>query len=638
VSSTTGRELVLKVALGPDDFPTDVRASKDLLRACAAAATEQGALLASANLPFVPKLEAQLLVESRPALLLHRYSSSLQRRLDAGMPLADALRLGARVTAQLHAGRRVHGNLRPTNILLDERGEPVLSDLATPATRDVSERLEAIASDRLRYRPPEALAEPRPGWDTWALCQILYAAAMLQGPVDDASPQRALCIPTAGIDKVEVATLKDRAIARLSAESANGRFRSRLTEKLGAVLNRGLSPMADPSPPYRFNNAAALLPRIEEITALLMPTVTDVGRILLGGAADQGQFQGESPVTFATSVACSAGITQHEDIVCGLQIVDIDAEDGGRIPVHDASFKVSTHPSGRLRYQFSIPNLPPGRYRLKMAFSIRDSDQEPATAHGSFEVRPQPGYVPPAADAPSGPVPIAEIKPTTATPGTHPGTSVDDVWASDPGSEVDAEAYSDPGAEVIEGFFPRPIAPPEEIQQDVVPVIAEVVNESAAAQAEVLTPPLAMPVPAAMQASNHFSSAGPAPSTPSMNAPLPPPMVIPKISIGAPMATVPPPPHTSAQTGLSWAALSATLGGSNDHFAIEADRLLPGAQSEGSDLPFWDESGFGAKARSIPGFDQILAMIRRDSYTAFVAAAALSFVLLLVMMALLKAF
>ena len=203
---------------------------------------------------------------------------------------------------------------------------------------------------------------------------------------------------------------------------------------------------------------------------------------------------------------------------------------------------------------------------------------------------------------------------------------------------MDAEAYSDPGAEVIEGFFPRPIAPPEEIQQDVVPVIAEVVNESAAAQAEVLTPPLAMPVPAAMQASNHFSSAGPAPSTPSMNAPLPPPMVIPKISIGAPMAAVPPPPHTSAQTGLSWAALSATLGGSNDHFAIEADRLLPGAQSEGSDLPFWDESGFGAKARSIPGFDQILAMIRRDSYTAFVAAAALSFVLLLVMMALLKAF
>ena len=102
-------------------------------------------------------------------------------------------------------------------------------------------------------------------------------------------------------------------------------------------------------------------------------------------------------------------------------------------------------------------------------------------------------------------------------------------------------------------------------------------------------------------------------------------------------AAAPPPPVTEAPE-LSWASLNAALGGSDDHFAIEADRLLPGAQREGSDLPFWDESGFGAKARSIPGFDQILTLVRRDSYTAFVAAAALSFVLLLVMMALLKAF
>ena len=638
VSTSTGRELVLKVALGAEDFPTDIRASKDLLKACADATTEQGALLASGDLDFTPQLESCLVVEGRPALLIQRYGSTLQRRMDAGMPLADALKTVARVTAQLHKSRGMHGNLRPSNILFDERGEPVLCDIATPATHGVISRLEAMATERVRYRPPEAVTEPRPGWDTWALCQVLYASAMSKGPIDDASPQQQrIRVPDEGLSKLDVATLKDRAIARLSAESANGRFRSRLTEKLGAVLNRGLSPASDPSPPYRFKNAAALHPRIEEITALLMPTVTNVGRILLGGAINQGHFQGGDAVTFSTSVACSAGITEHEDIVCGLQLTDVDAEDGGRVPVSDASFKVGKHASGRLRFQFSIPNLPPGRYRLKTAFSVRDSEQEPQVAQGAFEVRPQPGYIPPALDANPAPSPIGEIRPSADTRPETP-SRLDEIWSSDPGS--DADAHSDPGAEVIEGFFPKPIAPPEEQEEQVLPAIAEIVNETSLVQAEQAqtAEPLLMPIPAAMQAQSHFAPAGPAPSTPSMNAPSPPPRIIPKISIGLPNAVHPPPPPTSEDPGLSWSALSATLGGSEDHFAIEPDRLLPGAQSEGSDLPFWDESGFGARARSIPGFDQILAMVRRDSYSAFVAAAALSFVLLLVMMALLKAF
>ena len=45
----------------------------------------------------------------------------------------------------------------------------------------------------------------------------------------------------------------------------------------------------------------------------------------------------------------------------------------------------------------------------------------------------------------------------------------------------------------------------------------------------------------------------------------------------------------------------------------------------------------GDKLRSIPGFDLVMEWMQRDSYTAFVVAAAGSFVLLLVMMALLKA-
>ncbi len=98
------------------------------------------------------------------------------------VPVPEALRLVeqlAEVVGYLHRQGVVHGNLKPSNILLAADGIPRLTDLrlAGGLFRD-----ERSAADRGRadaaYLAPEAardpLAEPRPYTDVFALGAILY--------------------------------------------------------------------------------------------------------------------------------------------------------------------------------------------------------------------------------------------------------------------------------------------------------------------------------------------------------------------------------------------------------------------------------------------------------------------------------
>ncbi|HVS40313.1 MAG TPA: serine/threonine-protein kinase [Gemmataceae bacterium] len=110
-------------------------------------------------------------------------NGSLAGRL-AGRPLpvGEALRLVeqlAAVVSYLHRQGVVHGNLKPTNVMLAADGIPRLTDLRLlgglfPIMRPAAGREPADAA----YRAPEAardpLAEPRPYTDIYALGAILY--------------------------------------------------------------------------------------------------------------------------------------------------------------------------------------------------------------------------------------------------------------------------------------------------------------------------------------------------------------------------------------------------------------------------------------------------------------------------------
>jgi len=397
---------------------------------------------------FLPELLAEMpQADGRVGLIMPRYLSDLEHWLRGGAPLSEVLDLAVRVLHQLTsstAGGAVHGNLRPSNILIDEHGQLVLADPVVTEGRGAWSALEAATPGRMPYGPPEARFEPAGTWDTFAVCACLYRACMVSRSSDD--PRRGLPFqsPREGLSRVELAALRDAASSRLSDESANRRFSHRVTDQLGRILDRGLSKQTEPSPPYRFTRAGDLLDRLVQVDDLIHPAVESVSRILLGPKAKDGVFEGSPEVEFSVNVGTTAGVTAQEDIACGLQLWNRDKGPDGRTKVEASRFSVDRYPSGRWRFTFTLLDIPPGRYDVKVAFEIKGSERQREVAEGRFELRPHAGYVPPVTDpdAPPPPIPLPsrqqlpDVEPEpqapTVVPSMAPPPSVS-MASEDPG-------------------------------------------------------------------------------------------------------------------------------------------------------------------------------------------------------------
>ncbi len=405
-----GTLAVLKVPLAAADLQ---RADhpEALAEACGLIAAATRNTYEERPAPFLPKLLGTVaLPDGRQALVMPRYDASLAARLAGGVSLSDVLDLAVRCLHLLTTAKTaglVHGNLRPSNVFVDGSGNPVLSDPALPVLQSHRAALEAAAPDRASWLPPEAHGPVRAGWDTWALCLAVWRACSVPTAADDPQGRRD-ALPEDGVGRVALATLKDAAAARLKSEGANKRFAARAVAKLGAVLNRGLSPEHEPSPPYRFERAGELLERLVEVDELLHPRIESVTKALLGSSAKEGVFEGGERVSFTVHVGATNGVTAHDDLAVGLQLLDLDAKGEARVRIDGSRFTVNRFPAGKWRYQFELPDVPPGRYRIKVAFMVKDEVGEPEVAEGTFEVRPRPGWVPPppAANAPSAAIPL----------------------------------------------------------------------------------------------------------------------------------------------------------------------------------------------------------------------------------------
>lgn len=96
----------------------------------------------------------------------------------SSMDSVRALHIAGQVAAgmeAIHAAGLVHGNLRPSNVLLDDEDRVRLADLGLPVMQD-TEAPGAPAGQALICLPPEAFrpgAAPSAGWDVYALGIIL---------------------------------------------------------------------------------------------------------------------------------------------------------------------------------------------------------------------------------------------------------------------------------------------------------------------------------------------------------------------------------------------------------------------------------------------------------------------------------
>lgn len=615
VEAADGQRRVLKLPYEPEDLPPAAADKIQLMRACA---KEQAKLLAddaNATKSYLVPLEDKITLPSgATALLLPYYPTTLDRQLRSGVPLTEALRVLAKVAHKLQDAKATHDNLRPSNILIDPAGEPVLMDVATPSMETLAVGADRSNPERRRWAPADRIAK-----DTWSICQALYCAAALDDRAVGVLPEA-----PAHLNKVSLAEIRDRIERRLRSEGANSRFITRTAERLGTLLGRGLSKDADPSPPYRFLQARDLAPRLTEVVALVDPGIDSVGKLLLASSAQSGVFHGPGPVGFTVSVAPTEGVQDAEDVVCGLRLTDLDTNT--RVPIEDAQFTVDRHASGRLRYAFNLPDVAPGRYEARVAFSIKDSGHEPTVVEGSFEVRPPAGYVPPAKEqAPSALsfpgkaspaldeehvelAPLAPMK-TGLTPDWDDEDEDDAATVlmsrsaalasleddTDPDGHL--EHASDPGGELIEAF-PRPLAPTgagTQIDDDDEPEVAPrpmfTPRPLSAPQPQMQTPrpmppPLmAVPTPAPSEPGSSEGSENTDPSggdevsesypgTPPYAAPPTPttPSVVPSLVAPMPMGHEPP----------GW---QSTQEGESDFFGAEiplpgTDAALPGAGGE----------------------------------------------------------
>lgn len=652
VESKGGRRAILHAPLGA----ADLDGSDSLAALCRTGMGQVEARL-QRKVPGDPELLATVDLGPAGRGLLVPFSPSVQQRLESGGSLLGALEVVRKATEHLENAGQPHGALHPAELRLGESGELTFGLPLPVAVVPELGVLEGLAGRR-GWRPPEGGDRVLPGFDAWALCSLLWVAGTAPPPGGDVQRARSEAAPV-GPDKVALATLKDRVVARLAHENTNPRFRTRVAERLAALLNRGLSKEHEPSPPYRFDGPTGLRERVVEVLALANPGVEEVGRVILGG--DTGTtFQGGESVRVAVSVACTAALTDHEDLVAGLRLTDLDAPGDGRVPLAEAKFAVKAHPSGRLRFEFTLPDLTPGRYEVRCAFAVKDSGHEPQVTTGRFEVRPPPGYVPPPEEPGASPISLASVQPGSVFAGADDDDEEDDDAATvkydaDQLRDLldDVEATSSAGeassahGEIIEGVFPRPIAPPTDPDPEPPP------PPRPAMEARVeLDPPTAPP-----------ASVTPFPRTPVRPVPAPPPPPA-TDAVAPPLAAVPTPPPTTPSElddatvprdvyaaravptapgpfpdasggaeapslGSAW--MAAGSGGADnwgDGLEAAGDLMADG----GEDLPTRDAEPSAASA-----FDRVKATLLKDTYTSVVAATAVCLLLVLLLVLTLKA-
>jgi serine/threonine protein kinase len=478
-------EWVLKVPLNDEEVPRD---PPRLAEKCREIAREQARLLEESENEALVRIESRFIADDgSPAILMPRYAETLERRIADGCDFQEVLRVVCRAVETLKTLAEVvpaHGALNPSNILISAEGDIHLMDPVTPSAA----RVRAALAHRegylgAAYLPPEAQDEavqPTATIDTYALAMTLYRAAMA---VEDGNAPPPV-LPQSGLEKTDLVVLKDRIHNRLKTEASNPRFHTRLSDRAAAVVNRAVSVETSPSPPYRFNSVSEFRQRLEEVAALVHPTVVQTGKLILNRPPANQDFDTEEEVRFSCTVGASKGVETHDEIACGLAVFDQDS--GDRLRNLNCSYTVDRHPSGRFRFSFRIADLTPGNYLVRLAFTIRDSGHEPVTAEGEFIVRPAPGYVPPHTEPERQPIPMnrggeeAQAEPSEAfewdaqdrtnPPAPAPTDSAAEPAAPEPeAARVAPEPTPAPAPEVEPAVQTAPLPVPPEAPQEPTP-------------------------------------------------------------------------------------------------------------------------------------------------------------------------
>lgn len=155
----------------------------------------EGLALARLEHPNLVRVHAAGWHERRPYLVLQlARGGSLDARLQRGpLPWPEVARLGAQLASALAAAHAIgitHRDLKPQNVLLDERGAPLLADFGLAKVTDLSRLTETgtVLGTPHFMAPEQARGEDSGGAaDVYSLGALLYAALAGRPPIATSS-------------------------------------------------------------------------------------------------------------------------------------------------------------------------------------------------------------------------------------------------------------------------------------------------------------------------------------------------------------------------------------------------------------------------------------------------------------------
>ena len=407
------KEWVLKVPLSPVDLPTS---HQELAKISRQILQEQWETLHKIKHPNLCVPVSQFISDKGIYCLLYKrqnpnLSSELRQR-DFG--IHELLEIALNITKslrQLPSNLFPHGAIHPQNIFRTTRDSIIFMD---PLPKLALEHYRTFKQSWTgsSFSPPELLGsnpEKLVVTDTYSIAMMLYIALL------SPNSRQIQEIENRGINFSTQGTLEKSIETMLKRDtSSNVHFHSSFVRQFSLFLKRALNPKTKPSPPFRFTKIVDFQNRLEELLALLNPSIKKVNRIIfsmdrISGVPNHHDFYTSEPVDFRCSITTAPSIedNDYKYITCGIKLYNIDnvedlqseddfSQNSRKYRDYNCTkTELERQHANRFQFKIQLEDIVPGNYFLDLGFKIEGSLSPLRSQQAFFQVIPEPGYHPP---------------------------------------------------------------------------------------------------------------------------------------------------------------------------------------------------------------------------------------------------